>query len=458
MKRSFQVICSVVLLSDVIAGGENRVTAQPLQAQVRMLTHNVFGLDEENCHQRAAGFGHIVAHATPAFDIVGLQEYYDNLFGVCPDSGILSDAIWCTGRYTNSDNYYRFYPEAFLRSGGIGIFSMGSICDFHSMEFTYQDTPDALQGTILARVLLPGTTVTVDVYVTHIHARFADDCDRCCRKGDLQELASFIATHSQRSGNPVIVMGDFNTGGPPTCCGNAGYDDIMEVLGSPRDVWYERNVCGIHRPLCGNNPDCNDDSTTPCNHAWCNDIFFDGCFPVWSSPTCTGTLQCMDPAPTFACPHPYWAGYTNDSCLNEMGDGQERIDFIFVMTNPAFTSSAFEVACLASQVVNWSAVIDPLPLCAGCPDPPPFIGHVSDHFGVEATIQILGESAVWVDDQATVQGTGTSCRPFTTVASGVSAVPAGNRVLVREGSYDETLTINRAMTVQAVGGMVTIGS
>src|SRR5262245_53882121 len=73
----------------------NAVADEPFQAQLRLLDHNVFGRSSNNCEQRGAAFGHIVANATPAYDIVALTEYLPG-FPFC-DPDPLGDAIRCTG-------------------------------------------------------------------------------------------------------------------------------------------------------------------------------------------------------------------------------------------------------------------------------------------------------------------------------------------------------------------------
>lgn len=442
----------------------------PLQAELRVLTHNVFGKSDAYCDQRAHGFGNILAHANPAFDIVGLTEYYsisDFDLLTC-DSEHLLNAIRCTGRYTANANSRLFYPEAELLppnefDGGLGLFTTGTICDFAEMEFTHQPPgplPHALQGTILCRIRVPGTNLTVDAYVVHIHSTGNDGCDYCCRRQELQELHDFIAQHSRRSGNPVLVMGDFNIAGPPTCCGPKGYADILEQLGHPRDLWLEAHACSQH--TCGDTlGPCEDNNNDDCSRIECSPGF-----PTPDMTACVSGATCGDttcsivaPQPTECNPGtPAWrggSGYTWDACLNDLipGTGLERIDYIFILRDPALSSSAFsiDVDPMDVRVTNFMAIIAP-------PGPEsPFVGHISDHFGVEATLQVSGRSAVWVDHLASGPADGSSCNPFSTVAEGVSAVATGDRVLVRAGSYSPALTIARPLLLQAIGGTVMIG-
>lgn len=468
------VQCSRVGIAMVVSIGATIQVVQaqnPLQAELRVLTHNVFGKNGAYCDQRAHGFGNIVAAATPAYDIVGVQEYYGALdadLATC-DSEHLLNAIRCTGRYSATANSRLFYPEADALplnefDGGIGLFTMGTICDFAEMQFSHQRPgwlPYAAQGTILCRVQIPGATVTIDAYVTHLHSTGDDGCDYCCRRQQLQELRSFIAQHSQRSGNPVIVMGDFNIGGPPTCCGSKGYADIVEQLGNPRDLWLQAHACSQH--FCGDTGGpCEDDVNSDCSRIECSASFPTPVMQTCVAGSACGQATCLDTVPLANNCNPgtpMWrggSGYTWDPCVNELNssDDLERIDYIFVIEDPVLSSSAFEVDVddpEAVQIANFLKTIDP----PGSESP--FVGHVSDHLGVEATVQIRGRGAVWVDNLTSGTESGTSCSPFNTVAEGVAAVPSGDRVLIRSGTYAPPPVINRALTLQAVGGTVVVG-
>lgn len=54
-------------------------------------------------------------------------------------------------------------------------------------------------------------------------------------------------------------------------------------------------------------------------------------------------------------------------------------------------------------------------------------------------------------------GSGTIFRPYATVAGAVAAVPAGGIISIVQGSYNESMTINKAMSISAPVGNVTIG-
>ncbi|MDZ7291831.1 MAG: T9SS type A sorting domain-containing protein [candidate division KSB1 bacterium] len=69
-----------------------------------------------------------------------------------------------------------------------------------------------------------------------------------------------------------------------------------------------------------------------------------------------------------------------------------------------------------------------------------------------------GSNIVYADNgHSFATGAGTVFRPYNTVAGAVNAVPAGGIVSIVKGSYNESMTINKAMTITAPVGNVTIG-
>lgn len=76
---------------------------------------------------------------------------------------------------------------------------------------------------------------------------------------------------------------------------------------------------------------------------------------------------------------------------------------------------------------------------------------IRDFSGVGANVRHLDNDSV---DQALQDGT--VFRPFDTLAEAVNAVPVGGVVSIVNGSYDGGITINRAMTLRAPVGRVTI--
>jgi endonuclease/exonuclease/phosphatase family metal-dependent hydrolase len=188
-----------------------------LWTRLKVLTHNVYGVKKDDCEERADKFGYMVAHAEPPYEIVGVQEYYGHIATCNPD--YLKNAIWSTGRYKNTNNYRLFRPKVRWRAnGGIGIFTLFSITKFAAVAWDKQTNrwPKASEGFIFARIKVPNSPIIVDVYVVHVGS---GKKNRDKRRSHLEQLAKGIHERSQKSGNPVIVMGDFNIGGPPTYYG-----------------------------------------------------------------------------------------------------------------------------------------------------------------------------------------------------------------------------------------------
>jgi endonuclease/exonuclease/phosphatase family metal-dependent hydrolase len=301
--------------------------------KIRVVTHNVYGLrypagnDRTHCEQRARSLGSRVARSKPLYDVVALQEYYDNPdFGryTC-DAAPLTKAIGQTGIYTRKGHYERFTPSpTFKFNGGVGLFARTRIAKKEWWQWkkyassVYQASEGFQFARIPVRCRNGRSCVTLDVYNVHLSS---GGKNRAMRKKQARQLAGKIKQLSSRSGNPVIVLGDFNIGGPPTFKGNAGYADIMSILGNPRDLWRET--------------------------------------------------------------HPRDAGYTYDCTRNRIaalqGCGsvkQKRIDYIFVITHPSLTNSRHEVRIAKPsdvKTVKWFSAPGE---------------HVSDHFGLEATLII----------------------------------------------------------------------
>lgn len=306
----------------------------PVRFKLRVLTHNVFGQPEADCEKRATQLGADIAWSQPAYDIVAVQEYFDTT-----DAGLrscsskhLKDAI--TGppeyRYRNSDNRYLFKPTGewyqLQADGGVGIFTLHSIEQHKEWEWDNAPHQFRVQGFIFARIRIPNTPVTVDTYVVHPHSK-GEGCDLDCNRSNMQQLADTISRFSRTSGNPVLVMGDFNIDANPD--GNPAYQAIMDALHGPRDLWKEAHP--------------NADPTE---------------------------------------------GYTKDHCGTvenyecEPGVDGKRIDYIFVPTHPSLTSSPYEIVIVNPddvRVIKWTYL----------PDEYPYFRHrVSDHFGLGAAIEI----------------------------------------------------------------------
>ena len=279
---------------------------------VRVLTHNVFGLDG-SCPSRTRRFGQIVANNgilppqsgsnEPSYDIVGVQEYWfhenNDGFGSC-DNRPLFDAISPT--YPEEINRFLFKPKAsrlgdilFVdQHGGLGTFTIHNMTKKRGHDWEGHTVFSCLrQGFTFTRITV-SANLELDVYNVHPCA----EAGLVSREDELRQLANTISEVSSTSGNPVLVMGDFNFD-------SSEYESIIRELEEPRDVWLE-----AHNP--------------------------------------------GDPGVTTR--------------------GGRRIDYIFLMTSPRLVNTRFVLRPTNAQVRRWTM--------------PNLVDPISDHFGVEATINI----------------------------------------------------------------------
>ena len=280
-------------------------SAQPAPAQgelartVRVLVHNIYGRREADCQERYKALAAHILAAEPPFDVVALNEHWkvpiDRWF-TC-DADVLTRAIESDGRYAGAGRSVQHLPSGgpLEVSGGDSIFTRYRITATSQGKFAGRKFP--LSGFALARVEL-GPGAALDVWGVHLEAG-SDGCDRGCRRRQLADFAA--AVKRGKSKNPVLLVGDFNIGGPlsasekPPYSGNAGYEDIMDAFKSPRDLWLESG---------------------------------DGA-----------------------------EGFTYDCATNPLGKCgyRERIDYVFLPGDPAFqsASSEFILAPRAVSVVRW---------------------------------------------------------------------------------------------------------
>lgn len=321
--------------------------------EVRVMTMNVWGQNDDSetkCEARLKYIGKKLANQRPLFDIIGLTEVHPDYVGLTCDGEKLVDGLRVNGQYKKGKARWG-HPEtsALYYDGGTSIFS--------TSEFDWKPYKDHVEryrpyhrtrtahGFTFARIPLIRESTDanggrvkdhragmVDVYVTHLYSKGGGStkCDQQCRYDQLQQLARGIHERSANSGNPVLVMGDFNIGGPnPTaesCEGNPGYGDIMDVLRNPRDIWLEA--------------------------------------------------------------HPNQRGDT------KAGDSHKRIDFIFVLTDRYFTNSTRQLVLShprSVRLIDWKmpgySIANSLgPFGGPTRVEGPFA--VSDHYGIEATFEV----------------------------------------------------------------------
>ena len=219
---------------------------------LRVMAMNVWGQYDDNefaCMARLNSTGKQIANSTPAFNIVGLTEVHPNYIWMptC-DGKKLVEGIQVNGEYTGNKARWGHPETSWIdHDGGVSLFSTSTFdwepYSEHVHRYTPELNPRTAHGFIFSRIRV-NPEVMIDVYVTHIHSTGSiQKCDQQCKYNELTQLAEGIHERSANSGNPVLVMGDFNIVGPnPTaaqCSGNKGYGDIMDILRNPRDLWLE---------------------------------------------------------------------------------------------------------------------------------------------------------------------------------------------------------------------------
>ncbi|MDB9786645.1 endonuclease/exonuclease/phosphatase family protein [Bacteriovoracaceae bacterium] len=208
-----------------------------LKAKLRIMTHNVYGVFGADCDNRGIVLGSHIGNTKTPYDIVGVQEYYDSPFTCDIDN--FGHSIKRSGRYRNGNNVRRFRPKASLQpNGGVGVYTLHAITQFKSWQWSNdnQGTLEGAEGFIFSRIKLNNKNISLDVYTVHLNSGRKNVARR---RKQLKQLASKIKLFSATSGNPVIVMGDFNIGGSPTFRGNDGHEDINNILKRPHDLWTE---------------------------------------------------------------------------------------------------------------------------------------------------------------------------------------------------------------------------
>lgn len=295
------LICNVQAQECIYESPQNQPRGI-LESSFKVMTTNIWGqhigsfkeglkpFNDGDCEDRHRRIGKFILAAQPEYDIIGFQEWHPDSKSSCDGTvlrGIINDRY-----HTPTDGFYpapnghkwgQFrwgHPEAFSQTdGGAGLIAKSPFLwetydedDFRRIvevgqsrqyvpipvhtQNVQQFTPSfdrgirarSAHGFIFARIYLRYPDIAVDTYVVHLNSTgdSPNKCNLACKQGMLKQLRAGIHERSARSGFPVLIMGDFNIGGPnPTnrdnakCNGNEGYADIMEQLGYPKDVWME---------------------------------------------------------------------------------------------------------------------------------------------------------------------------------------------------------------------------
>ena len=326
----FGISCGMLSLADEApAKGK-------LLKTLRILTLNVYGKKEHNCKERLRTIGKRILEATPRYDIVSFNEHYNPLVKLwfsC-DGKALTNALQAGGLYKDRDEEvknHKYYPKGglFQANGGNSLFTLHNIIEFHSWKFK-NSRPSIAMGYMLNRVQI-SRDLTIDVWTTHIESAGPDHCSHACRVKQFKQMLKTQEDYNQ--GNPVILLGDFNTGGPLNLGhkkaheevdaetypypGNGGYDDYINLYDNPLDVWIMANA------------------------------------------------KNKDAGYTFDC--------INNKTVDENCSYQERIDYILLPTSPKYQTELFTWEIVDSKIVKWKTDKGQ---------------DVSDHCGVEAMLNI----------------------------------------------------------------------
>jgi endonuclease/exonuclease/phosphatase family metal-dependent hydrolase len=344
MKAYAIPMSSLLLLLAALLGSRTSPAQEQVLATIRVLHHNIYGRDKAHCKDRYRALADHVLQANPPYDIVSLNEHWNSTLGdavgeTC-DSDVLKDALHADGRYADDGSIDRSrmsYPNASLLQlgGGNSLVTNRRITHFEAHTFDNSNR-FPVAGYMRSEIeIAPG--ISVDFWTTHLESG-SDGCGEKCHERELAQLAKSLALHASGNpytlgGNPVLIAGDFNIGGPDSIDalaqhdadprdhpfeGNPGYDFIRNYLSGPRDLWLE-----AHPQM----RDSND-------------------------------------------------AYTYDIGTNPLAydSGRERIDYLLAPTDPRFVRSELTVRVKSMEIVRWKTA-------DGTP--------VSDHYGLDATLEIV---------------------------------------------------------------------
>lgn len=243
--------CGVLAAYSPLRAADDAPGARAEGIRLRVLTLNMYGLrypprlgwtaDRSDCAGRFKAVAAQIRNADPPYDIVAIQEMYrvsDLHIVTCDPTPFLEELERAGDRFGGSRRIL-FAPKGeswkLEADGGIGLITRHSIVESQTLRFVGAGGPlFAARGVVYARIALPNSQAALDAYVVHLSPgrRTADQ-----RRRELEGLAKLIAANSSGSGNPVIVLGDFNIEGPPMAGGE--YGTILKLLGRPRDLWLE---------------------------------------------------------------------------------------------------------------------------------------------------------------------------------------------------------------------------
>lgn len=190
---------------------------------ISALTYNVAGLPEGISSSHPAIYTSSISPLLNEYDIVHLQEdfcYHDSLL------------------LYNTHPYSTQTLGCVPTGDGLNAFSKFPITNVTRFAWTNCTNPDCYtpKGFYYSQLTMFGDE-KVDFYDVHCNAG-GSDASMAARRGNIAQLCSYIAQHS--TGNPVIIMGDFNS--RYTRDG----DSIRALLDMGfKDVWVELIRTGV---------------------------------------------------------------------------------------------------------------------------------------------------------------------------------------------------------------------
>jgi endonuclease/exonuclease/phosphatase family metal-dependent hydrolase len=242
------------------------------------------------------------------------------------DDTVLTKALEKDSAFAAENHSVLHQPSAtdvYELGGGNSVFSRHLLTDAYEAKFVNgQSIP--LSGYVMTRVQV-APDVEFDLWTVHLEAG-SDGCDDDCRWEQATDFGSAVEMISGtpekgKTGVPVLIVGDLNTGGPmstsekPPYAGNGGYENVIaDALSKPRDLWLELGS----------------------GDGWTYD--------------CTGN--------------------TIPKCKY-----RERIDYVLLPEDEdiVHSSAVHYFLPLKIEVVRWKT---------------PAGGHVSDHFGLDVTLEL----------------------------------------------------------------------
>lgn len=192
------LLCSCAAKDTVDSGSYD----EPTTGELSVVTYNVHGLPPEITGDDTAGRMVQIAPLLSAWDIVGLQENFDDENNATLMAGAgQSSTLWFDDQLQD-----RFYGS------GLSALSSLNIIDFQHTHYAdchgfADSSSDCLASKGFQAVRLAVGTTSIDLYNTHLEAGGGAE-DNAARQTQIDELIASLGGWS--AGRAVIFTGDFN--------------------------------------------------------------------------------------------------------------------------------------------------------------------------------------------------------------------------------------------------------